>query len=142
MSSVVMGARVYLRKLITPSSLLLEKIQNEPYELAVSKAVEKAYASGARKHGMTATIFQRRMQDVRKKLLRENKLVFINESTIISKTKGIQFTGLMEKYIKFVNLALASGASHLITYASQHFNIASILNKQFKIKILEPDDFL
>ena len=133
---------MYLRKLLSPNSPLLEKLHNEPYELATSNSVEKAYVSASRKHGMAAPIFQRRMKDVQKNLQQENKLVFVNESTIKSKTKRVQFTGLMKKYIKFINLAIASSASHLITYASQHFSTTPILSKKYNIEVLLPDDFM
>lgn len=139
---MVIGTGAYLKDLIVPDSLLLDKIQSGAYELAISNAVEKAYQSGFRKHGMAAIISERRMLEVRTKLAREKKLIVMNDSEIKSKTKKVQLKGLIQKYSKFVKLAIASSASHLITYASHHLERASMLDKHFNIKALLPDDFL
>ena len=142
MSAVVIGSRAYLTDLIIDSSPLLEKIQKGSYELAISNSVEKAYISAFRKHGMAAIIPERRILEVNKKLAGEKKLIIVKDSLIKSKTKKITFKGVMNKYLKFVKLAIASSASHFITYAGQHLRLSHDLNKHFNISVLSPRDFV
>lgn len=142
MSAVVFGTRAYLRDLLIPDSEVLGKLQREHYELAISQEVEKAYQSAFRKHGMAALYPKRRMAEVRDKLAAERKLVVLNSSTIISRTKNVGLTGLMPKYAKFVRLVIASSATHFITYAGQHLATAWALSKQYNIEVLSPDDFV
>ena len=142
MSAVVVGSRAYLKDILGTDSPLLEKIQNGSYEMAISKAIERAYYSAFRKHGMTAIIPERRIMEVNSKLVREKKLIVMNDSQITSKTKKLTLKGIMNKYAKFVKLAIASSASHLVTYAGEHLKLSYDLDKCFGINVLSPSDFI
>lgn len=118
--------------------LFLETIKEKCDRIVITNDIKKEYRSRASTYGMTLVIIIQRLEKLgyrgKKKIRKVSASIEI---------KKYNFKVLKdEKDLKFIEAAIASKASYLVTEDSHLLELKVIKHKSGECKIIKPEDYL
>ncbi|HID26529.1 MAG TPA: putative toxin-antitoxin system toxin component, PIN family [Methanosarcinales archaeon] len=118
--------------------LFLETIKEKCDRIVITNDIKKEYRSRASTYGMTLVIIMQRLEKLgyrgKKKIRKVSASIEI---------KKYNFKVLKdEKDLKFIEAAIASKASYLVTEDSHLLELKVIKHKSGECKIIKPEDYL